>query len=442
MQVKTILTIAGYDPSSGAGITRDLDVFFSLGIHGIAVPTCIVVQGPQGVRAVYPIPETQFEDMLETLGREVHIDGIKTGVMCDSLYVEKTASFLSKHGIPLVVDPIIAAKNGKRLITNKGLEQLIEQVFPSAHVLTPNIEEAEMITGKKIVNMEDMRACAEALLKMRTKAVLIKGGHLQGEPIDLFFDGKKFSTWNRHRIEREIHGTGCMLSSLFVSFLVKGYPIQQAFYASEHHMEGALRASYRIGEGYYYGSPGVLNSHDAAQWKVLSAMKALQQRLYQLNIIELIPEVQMNIGYAVDGAQGIEDVAAFPGRIGRHNGRILIKGEAQFGASSHVARLILTFMKYYPHIKSCASVRYDESYIARAKAKGMYVVFFDRKSEPERIRRPEGKSLDFLVEEVLKGVANPPDLIYDAGDIGKEPIIRLFARNPLELMEKMEMILS
>jgi predicted fused transcriptional regulator/phosphomethylpyrimidine kinase len=170
-------------------------------------------------------------------------------------------------------------------------------------------------------------------------------------------------------------------------------------------------------------------------------MNEARKRLYELNVVELIPEVQMNIGYAVEGAKGIEDVAAFPGRIGQYDGKVYVKGEPQFGASSHVARLILTFMKYYPHVRSCVDIRYDRAIIKKAKEKAMDVVFFDRRKEPKKIKGAEGKSLDFLVEKVLKKVNTPPDIIYDVGDVGKEPIIRLFAKDPLRLIKKMEMII-
>lgn len=440
--MKKILTIAGYDPSTGAGITKDLDVFSALGIHGISVPTCIVLQGPQGVQDVYPIPYNQFFEMMDMVKKGLPVDGIKIGVVWNEAYVERIASLLRNPDNPfLVVDPVIASKNGTRLLTDEGLKCLIEEIFPMADIVTPNLPEASFIIGKEVKTLEDMEACAKDIFDMGPRAVVVKGGHLAGEPIDLLFDGKEFTFWEKHRIDREVHGTGCTFSSLMTAFLVHGYDKKEAFLASEKLMEDFLEDSYRIdSDGYFYTSSGVFNSRSSDRWGVLQAMKEAGEMLCRLNMVELIPAVQMNMGYAVRDARGIEDIAAFPGRISVNKGKILTKGEPAFGASSHVARLILTCMKYYPSIRSCVSVRYDRSIIEKALESAMKVLFFDRKNEPESVREAEGNSLDFLTEEALKGETAPPDIIYDLGDMGKEPIIRLFAKDPLELIKKMEMI--
>jgi hydroxymethylpyrimidine/phosphomethylpyrimidine kinase len=440
--MKSVLTIAGFDPSSGAGVTRDLDTFFSLGLHGIAAPTSIVVQGPQGVRDIYPTPYDAFKAMLASIREDMKIDGIKIGVAWDEHYVEALSSFLPAYPeIPVVVDPVRASKNGTQLLSDKGFKSLVKSVFPKATIITPNLDEASFITGEKVRTLKDMEGCARALAASGPQAVVVKGGHLQGEPIDLLFDGSDCTTWKRKRIDRVIHGTGCIFSSLLVSFLVHGYSIKQAFIASESLMDDLLKESYRVNEdGYYYSSSGLLNSNLAERWKILQAMKEVKKRFCLLNLVECIPEVQMNIGYALEGAKGTEDVAAFPGRIGHYEGKVLFKGNPQFGASSHVAQLILNFMQYFPHVRSCANIRYNKATVIKAREKGLKAVFFDRKQESSTTKKKESKNLDFLLEKVLKDVDIPPDMIYDEGDIGKEPMIRIFARSPLELLKKMEMI--
>jgi hydroxymethylpyrimidine kinase/phosphomethylpyrimidine kinase len=257
--VKNILTIAGFDPSSGAGITRDLDVFFSLGMHGISVPTCIVNQTPGGVANIYPIPPDQFLRMLETMTDGVRVDGIKIGVMHDESHVEILSQFISFFDkIPVVLDPVMSAKNSTRLLTDSGLKKSVERIFPITTVLTPNIDEARTMTGNKIENLDDMKACAEAILKMGTKSVVIKGGHLKGEPIDLLYDGSEFVTWGKQRLAREIHGTGCTFSSALLVFLVYGHILKDAFGMAERYMEALLNKSYRIADnGYFYMSSAI-----------------------------------------------------------------------------------------------------------------------------------------------------------------------------------------
>ncbi len=441
--MKNILTIAGYDPSSGAGVTRDLDTFFSLGCHGLSVPTCFVVQGPRGVRDIHPIPLDQFASMLRAVEEEVAVDGVKIGVLWDVPYIEMISSFLKKlKGKPVVVDPIYAAKNGRKLITEEGLKCLVKKIFPLTTLLTPNLEEASLLIGKKIKTLDDAKNCAKELVRLGPRAVVVKGGHLEGKPVDVFFDGKVMFLREKPRINRQIHGTGCLFSSLLAAFLTNGYPLKEAFLAAEREMEQALERNYSIsGEGgYFYSSPSLIKAGLAERWQVVDALRQAAEKLRELNPIELIPEVQMNIGYALPQAESVEEVAAFPGRISQSQGRILFKGEPQFGASSHVARLILAMMKYFPYLRAGGNMRYDQAYVDRARKKNYKVVFFDRRKEPPRLKQTEGKSLDFLMESLLKKMGQPPDFIYDRGDVGKEPIIRCFGRDPLELLEKIEKI--
>ena len=441
--MKNILTIAGYDPSSGAGVTRDLDTFFSLGCHGLSVPTCFVVQGPRGVRDTHPVPLDQFASMLKVIEEEVSVDGVKIGVVWDSPYIEMISKFLKKlKGRPVVVDPIYAAKNGRKLITEEGLNCLVKKIFPLTTLLTPNLGEASLLTGKKIKTLDEAKSCAKELIRLGPRAVVVKGGHLKGAPVDVFFDGQDIFVWEKPRINRQVHGTGCLFSSLLAAFLTNGYALEEAFLAAEKEMELALEKNYFIAtsNGYSYSSPTLIKASLAERWQVVGSLRQAAEKLLELNPVELIPEVQMNIGYALPQAERVEEVAAFPGRISQSRGKILFKGEPQFGASSHVARLILAMMKHFPQLRACANLRYAQAYVDKARKKNYKVVFFDRRKEPPRLKQAEGKSLDFLMESILKKMDQPPDFIYDRGDVGKEPIIRCFARDPLELLEKIEKI--
>jgi len=444
--MKNILTIAGYDPSSGAGVTRDLDTFFSLGCHGLSAPTCFVVQGPRGVRDIHPIPVDQFASMLKVIEEEVAIDGVKIGVVWDVPYIEIISGFLKKlKGKPVVVDPIYAAKNGHKLITEEGLKCLVKEILPLTTLFTPNLEEASLLTGKKIKTLDEAKRRARELVRLGPRAVVVKGGHLEGKPVDVFFDGKEIFLREKPRVKQQIHGTGCLFSSLLAAFLTNGYPLEEAFLAAEKEMEQALEKNYSISGagddgGYFYSSPSLIKAGLAERWQVLEMLRQAAKKLRELNPVELIPEVQMNLGYALPQAEKVEEVAAFPGRISQSRGEIFFKGEPQFGASSHVARLILAMMKHFPYLRACGNIRYDQAYVEKARKKNFKVVFFDRKKEPARLKRAEGKSLDFLMASILKKMDQPPDFIYDRGDVGKEPIIRCFGRDPLELLEKIEKI--
>ncbi len=440
--MKKIITIAGFDPSGGAGITKDMDVFQSMGIHGISVPTCIVNQGPLGVANIYPIPIDEFTRMLNLVSA-IEVDAIKIGVLFSEDHIDKVMSFIKsyKRRIPIVLDPVFSSKNKTGLLTEKGIERLKNELVPNVTVITPNADEAGILTGKVIKDEESMEEAAKAIYALGAGYVILKGGHIKGDPIDILFDGKDFIRYGKERLQLEVHGTGCVFSSLLASYLCVGYPVKEAFNYTESRIKGILYNAYRITEtGYHYISSDIINSHDAHRWQVIEMLKQGGRRLEELNPVELVPAVQMNIGYAVQDAENIDDVAAFPGRISVHKDKIYFKGEPCFGASSHVARLILGMMRRYPFIRSCANIRYDKAIIEAAGRIGLQVLFFDRQKEPESIKAVEGKSLDFLSEHALSGIETPPDIIYDIGDMGKEPMIRLFGRNPLEVIKKMEMI--
>ena len=347
----------------------------------------------------------------------------------------------NREGVPVVIDPVLSAKNGTPLIDEAGLRNMVGRLFPMAAVITPNIEEASRICGMTIKGISDMKTAAESLLRMGPAAVVIKGGHLNTNPTDILYDGGEFVSWERKRIDRVIHGTGCSFSSLLISFLALGYGLKDAFLESEELMEGILRAGYRIDkEGYFYMSTGVMMAAGAKRWNVIKALQEAKARLLILNPVELVPDVQMDLGYAVEGAEGVEDVAAFPGGIGRYEGKIRISGDPVFGVSCHIARPLLAYMRHCPRSRACANLCYDEIVIRKAKQRKMEVVFFDRMKDMDRKSGTETGNLDVLVDSVMGRAKRAPDIIYDKGAMGKEAVVRLFAKDPVELMQKMEMI--
>ena len=451
--VPGLLSVAGFDPSSGAGITQDLDVFFSCGFHGLAVPTAWVAQGMQGVRDVAPVPEETLGAMLETLSEEHGMAGIKIGVVPEAGQARRLGMFLASPGIkgrvPVVLDPVMAAKNGVRLTSDETIGVLKAEVFPKTTVLTPNLKEAALLAGSRSLAQSEMEACAQSLSEQFGLAVVIKGGHLVGMARDVFFGDGEMSVHERPRLPLEIHGTGCTLSALLCVFLARGYRPKEAFLAAEAEMDELLDERYQPEpapsvstetSGYQYLSMSLLQTRLAERDRVLLRLERAAERLLELNPVELVPAVQMNLAYALPWAEEPPEVAAFPGRIGVYAGRLWFKGAPAFGASSHVARLVLTMMRHHPQLRSCVNLRHGEDILAKARAAGLRVAGADRTSEPPEVRRIEGRSLDFLVEQVLASRTQAPDIIYDEGAVGKEPLIRLFGRTPAEVIEKLKVV--
>lgn len=266
--MKTVITIAGHDLSHGAGITKDLEVFSSLGLHGLSVPTSLVVQGPKGVTAINPIDPALFGNMLRRARTDFRIDGVKIGVVADRPHVEKIVDFVNGCGnIPVALDPVISAKNGLRLITDEGLKSLRTRLVPVVSCITPNLDEAGTLLGARVHDTGTMELSARAICAMGPKGVVIKGGHLKGDATDLLFDGENITAFQRKRIGKTVHGTGCLFSSYLLSFLVLGYPLREAFLKTEGIMGRLLAESCQpADDGYFYAFPGLLGIDHNALW--------------------------------------------------------------------------------------------------------------------------------------------------------------------------------
>ena len=443
--MKCLLTVAGLDPSGGAGLGQDLGVFAAQGFHGLCVPTALVPQGPRGVRALTPVNDGEFALMLQVLTEEVDtLAGVKIGVLVTQPQAEKLAEFLrTRPEIPLVIDPVLRAKNGTPLSSKEAVRALLKKLPPLRPFLTPNLSETEVLTGGKVHDLPSMKEGARALYSLGAKAVVVTGGHLPetDELADVFYDGQEFLVQVKSRIAAEVHGTGCLFSALLLTFLARGYPPAEAFFATEAAVEQTLSAPYPVGDqGYLYVSPPLIQAQEAERFRVLRALQEAAESLAHLAPTELVPAVQMNFGYALPDACTVNDVAAFPGRIGVWKGKLLFKEQPAFGASSHVARLILTMMRRFPWMRSCLNLRFAENCVQKARSAGLVVCEADRTREPQEVRDTEGGSLDFLMEEVLADCSCPPDLVYDRGDVGKEPMIRLFGRSPAEVLKKLEAV--
>lgn len=264
--MKSLLTIAGFDASSGAGVIRDTDTFFSFGFHAIAVPTCTVVQGPAGVVRIEPSPQELFRDTLRAATRGVGITGLKIGVLGDESHVMETAGFIAKRkNLPVIIDPVFAAKNDVPLITDAGRQACLTHLFQRAFAVTPNTDEASLITGIHVTTVEAAKKAAKKIrLHFGPRNVIVKGGHLKGDPVDVLFDGKEFIVHKKKKIPRVVHGTGCSFSSILTCFVASGYPIGDAFRATQDYLERLLKLSYRIDtKGYYYISSALIHArHD------------------------------------------------------------------------------------------------------------------------------------------------------------------------------------
>lgn len=247
---RTLLTIAGFDPTGGAGITRDLKVFNSLGFSGVASITSIVVQDTIDVRTIYPVPLHQFQKQLQILVNDVKVHGVKIGAIVSPEIITYLSEFLEKKSFPFVViDPIIKSAKGMVFLKEKDIIIMMERLFPFSTVITPNIDEASAMTGKKISDVKDMEISAMEIHKKCKVPVLIKGGHLQGEKVDILYDGKGIFKVRNEEIRKNVHGTGCILSSAILCYLAEGLSLRESVKKGKEFVTNKIRESFKLGRG-------------------------------------------------------------------------------------------------------------------------------------------------------------------------------------------------
>ena len=251
-KIPTALTIAGSDSGGGAGIQADLKTFAALGVYGTSALTAITAQNTVGVTAVYEIPTDIIVAQITAVIGDIGTDAVKTGMLSNSAIVEVVAQALKRHRVErLVVDPVMVAKSGDSLLQPEAVDAVRTQLLPLAAVLTPNIPEAEVLTGMTISSQEDMRRAAQLIVGMGARGVVVKGGHLEGPATDLFYDGSQFREFTAPRIDTvNTHGTGCTFASAVAAGLAKGMNVLDAVAQAKEYVTEAIRRSFPIGRGH------------------------------------------------------------------------------------------------------------------------------------------------------------------------------------------------
>jgi hydroxymethylpyrimidine kinase/phosphomethylpyrimidine kinase len=436
--MKRILTIAGSDSGGGAGIQADLKAITLLGGYGMSVLTALTAQNTVGVQAIHEVPASFVETQIDSVLSDIGADAIKTGMLANGEIIEVVSKKIEQYDVQkVVVDPVMVSKSGAPLLRKDAQDALIKRLIPFALVVTPNLWEASVLAGFRVNSMEGMRKAAHRIHELGAKYVVVKGGHLKGMAIDLLYDGEKFDEMKGPRIEtKHTHGTGCTFASAIATLLARGDTVPEAVRKAKTFITMAIQSSLNLGKGTGPTNPAAYVLREMERYRMIQALKKAMEVLREKKMGHLIPEVSSNLGYALPHAEGIEDVAAFPGRIVRWKDSIATHSDPEFGASKHIANIILTVMKFDPEYCSAMNIRYSKENIVQLREKGFLVGHFDRRLEPKRVKEKEGSSLEWGVGEVLRKWKRVPDFIYDQGDVGKEPMIRVLGRDPQEVVNK------
>jgi hydroxymethylpyrimidine/phosphomethylpyrimidine kinase len=247
------LTIAGSDSGGGAGIQADLKTFSALGAYGESVLTAITAQNTLGVSAVFELPPDIVVAQIDAIMADIPPDVVKTGMIASTGIIQAVAERLRRHKLAqLVVDPVMVAKGGEALLQPDAVAVLRDQLLPLALIATPNLPEAESLLGRRIESVDAMRAAARQLVaEFAARAVVVKGGHLDGPPVDVFFDGLDVQELVAERVDtRNTHGTGCTLASAIAAYVAHGERLPAAVRLAKAYLTEALRQAYRMGGGH------------------------------------------------------------------------------------------------------------------------------------------------------------------------------------------------
>jgi hydroxymethylpyrimidine/phosphomethylpyrimidine kinase len=436
--MKRILTIAGSDSGGGAGIQADLKAITVLGGYGMSAITALTAQNTVGVHGIHPVPVGFIRSQIEAVLSDIGADAAKTGMLATPEIVSTVAEELKRFGVGIVVvDPVMVAKSGDRLLSEEARATLKEKLLPLAFLVTPNLPEASELCGFPVTDLEGMKEAARVIHSLGPRHVLVKGGHLEKEAVDFLFDGERFERFDAPRLSsRNTHGTGCTYSAALATLLAQGLAVREAVREAKRFITRAIALGLEIGSGHGPTNPYAHVLRFKEREEVLAAVEKALVRIVSEPLGRLIPEVRSNLGYALPGAMDFSEVAAVPGRITQAGERIIVSRPPGFGASRHIARVILTAMKKDPEMRSAMNVRYSAEVLSACRAAGLRIASFDRREEPKEVKEREGSTLEWGTQKALQGMKEVPDVIYDEGDVGKEPMIRVLGKDPMAVIEK------
>ena len=251
MSIPKALTIAGSDSGGGAGIQADLKTFSAYRVFGLSVITAVTAQNSVGVQGVENLAPAFVARQLRSVLEDFGVDAAKCGMLSVAPIIEAVAGVLAEHPIDkLVVDPVMVAKSGDSLLQPDAVEALIRHILPLALVVTPNLPEAEVLSGMTVANREEMEEAARRIGKLGARHVLVKGGHLKGDAVDILWNGREVTAFQVPRVESSnTHGTGCTFSAAIAAGLAKGRPLGEAVREAKAYVTKAIREGFALGHG-------------------------------------------------------------------------------------------------------------------------------------------------------------------------------------------------
>jgi len=417
--MKTALTIAGSDSLSGAGIQEDLKVFSALGVYGTCVVTAVTAQNTKGVWKIEILPETIISKQVDSVLGDVQVDAVKTGMLCTGKIIELVYEKLKKYKlVNLVVDPVMVSTSGTELLNlNPGSLKILKKLIGISKITTPNVYEAEILSGIKIKNPGDMKSAAREIGNC-----IITGGDFDDEIYDLLFHDDEFYVFKNKKIDARIHGTGCTFSAAITANLAYGNDVLTSVKNAEKFTPELIEHNFSIGQGDMKVLNPFINSEKILIIENLKS--AVKKLISDENSYKLSPQVGINIAMALFNAKKISDVAGISGRIVRDRKKLVPVGSVKFGGSSHIGRVVLTAMKYNPEARAAMNIKFSDDVLKICKKLNLKISGFERDKQPE-----DTKTMEWGTRTAIENLGYVPDVIYDKGGFGKEAMIRIIGKD-------------
>ena len=443
--MKVALSIAGSDSGAGAGIQADLKTFTSLGVYGCTAITAVTAQNTQDVSSVFEVTPECIAKQIRSIILDMPPDAIKIGMVYNKPNIEIIRRVLKGSKVPVVLDPILSAGTGGKLLLPQAFEFFKADLIPLSTLITPNRIEAQKITGIQITSRSDIARAARKIKNLGAKNVIIKGNHFEKKQVAdilLTSEGRLIEISNSKLSSEEMHGTGCNFSAAITAFLARNFSIIDAFKLANKYVRDSLQNALKIGKGLLVSNPASSMYDYASRYVVLKGLQwAIEDIETSYNFGILLPETQSNIAFALPDARELDHIAAIKGRIIKIGDTARSASSmVEFGASKHVGSALLAYMTVNRLVRSAMNIKYDKK--IRKITKAVFKVSnYDRSKEPRHILKKEGMSIFWGIKYAL--AKNPvAEIIYHEGAVGKEPMCIIFASNPAEVVNKIRIILK
>jgi hydroxymethylpyrimidine/phosphomethylpyrimidine kinase len=432
-----LLSIAGSDPSSGAGIQSDIKTFTELGAYAFTVITSITSQNTSKFGYIEPISPKMIKSQIDSIFSDFKVDAIKIGMVYNSSAIRAIYSRVSKIKIPIILDPIIKSTTGGRLLKNDAINDYIKYLVPISYVITPNVSEASYLSRMQIKNKNDLQRCAKKIQNLGTKNVVITGVSFEKNKVsDFVFEDSKYYLVSGQKINQANHGSGCNFSSALTVAIASGKNLLNAVKFAKKYTYNSIKNSKKVGKG-------ISITHSVQKLDLNE--KILRDAIHNFqnlkNVYSLIPECQTNFVYSKEKTKSTHDILGVSGRIVKSGKDVIVAGSLEYGGSKHVASALLEIRKKFPQIRAAVNLKYDPHLIQLGLKKGHVVKSYDRTKEPLNIKRIENKSISWGIKQAIKNSYTPPDMVFHKGDFAKEPMTIIFGVNPSQVVEKVSEIL-